>query len=49
MEPSISGYAKEDPGQSWSSRGAAEHDRSGKPETVNHQEEANSKKNRHGK
>ena len=40
------GYSKEDYGRSWSSQewksGAAEHDRSGKPETVNHQEEANS-------
>ena len=45
--PSPAGYSKEDYGRSWSSQewksGAAEHDRSGKPETVNHQEEANSK------
>ena len=40
------GYSKEDYGRSWSSQewksGAAEHDGSGKPETVNHKEEANS-------
>ena len=41
---SPSGYSKEDYGRSWSSQewksGAAEHGRSGKPETVNHQEQA---------
>ena len=42
--PSPQGYSKDDYGQSWSSQewksGVMEHDRSGKPETVNHQEQA---------
>ena len=46
-KPSPPGYSKEDYGRSWSSQewksGAVEHDGSGKPETVNHQEQAYSK------
>ena len=42
--PSPPGYSKEDYGQSWSSQewksGAVAHDRSGKPEKLNYQEEA---------
>ena len=38
MQPSPPGYSQEDYGQSWSSQewksGAAEHDRSGKPEEI---------------
>ena len=46
VETSRSDYLQKDYGRSWSSQewksGAAEHDRSGKPEKLNHQEDADS-------